>query len=174
MFDSKVSQSTLTKEFAVAEKKIHLAVSCRKYNPDKKTPKPKTHVKSSTQKKKSAKPDESKMDKKKTEFQKTGKLHQKILINPSLMMSTTKMTMIHCQTHLHPKKRTKMSGTKEDQGAEDTQAEMNTMPELISSDDNDAPPKSFDTKNPAGIPRMPHHLPKKFTTKNLPPQPHHK
>ena len=68
MFDSKVSQSTLTKEFAVAEKKLHLAVSGRKYNPGKKTPKPKTRFKFSTQKKKSAKQDEPKMDEKKTNF----------------------------------------------------------------------------------------------------------
>ena len=67
-----------------------------------------------------------------------------------------------------------MSGTKEDQGAEDTEAEMDTMPELISSDENDAPPKSFDTKNPAGIPKTSHHQPKIFTTKSPPPQPCHK
>ena len=57
-------------------------------------------------------------------------------------------------------KKAKMSDTKEDQGVEDTQAEMNTMPELISSNDDDAPPKSFDTENQACIPKM-------FTTKNL-------
>ena len=68
----------------------------------------------------------------------------------------------------------KMSGTKEDQGTEDTQAEMDTMPELISSDDDDALPKSFDTKNPAGIPNTSHHKPKMFPTKNPPPQPCHK
>ena len=71
-------------------------------------------------------------------------------------------------------KKAKISGTKEDQGAEDTQAEMDTMPELISSDDDDAPPKSFDSKNPAGIPKTSHHQPKTFTTKNPPPQPPHK
>ena len=56
-------------------------------------------------------------------------------------------------------KKAKMSDTKEDQGAEDTQAEMDTMPELISSNNGDTPPRSFDTKNPA-------HIPKTFTTKN--------
>ena len=61
MFDSKVSQSTLAKEFAVVEKKLHLAISGRKYDPGKTTPKSKTCVKSSTQNKKSAKPDEPKM-----------------------------------------------------------------------------------------------------------------
>ena len=66
-------------------------------------------------------------------------------------------------------KKAMMSGTKEDQGADDTQAEMDTMPELISSDDDDAPLKCFDTKNPAGIPKMSHHQPKMFTTKNPPP-----
>ena len=48
----------------MAEKKLHLAVNGRKYDPGKKTLKQKTRVKSSTQKKKSAKPDESKMDEK--------------------------------------------------------------------------------------------------------------
>ena len=35
MFDSKISQAALTKEFAVAEKKLHLAVRGRKYDPGK-------------------------------------------------------------------------------------------------------------------------------------------
>ena len=48
-----------------------------------------------------------------------------------------------------PKEMTpKMSGTKEDQSAENIQEEMDTMLELISDDDNDAPPKSFSTKDP--------------------------
>ena len=33
MFDSKISQAALTKEFAVPDKKLHLAVSSRKYDP---------------------------------------------------------------------------------------------------------------------------------------------
>ena len=65
-----------------------------------------------------------------------------------------------------------MSGTKEDQGAEDAKAEIDTMPELFSSNNDNAPPKHFDTKNPAGILKMSHHQPKIFTTKNPPPQPH--
>ena len=67
-----------------------------------------------------------------------------------------------------PKEMTpKMSGTKEDQSAENIQEGM----ELISDDDNDAPPKSFSTKDPTGIPKTSHHHPKKFTTKKPPPQP---
>ena len=38
MFHSKISQATLSKEFAVAEKKLHLAISGRKYDPGKKFP----------------------------------------------------------------------------------------------------------------------------------------
>ena len=58
-----------------------------------------------------------------------------------------------------------MSGTKEDQSAENIQEEMVTMPELISDDDNNAPPKNFNTKDPTGIPKTSHHQPKKFTAK---------
>ena len=36
MFDTKVSQAELAKEFAVAEKKLHMAVSGHKYDPGKK------------------------------------------------------------------------------------------------------------------------------------------
>ena len=36
LFNSKCTQLHVTKDFAVAEKKLHLAISGRKYNPDKK------------------------------------------------------------------------------------------------------------------------------------------
>ena len=36
MFDSKISQAALAKDFTVAEKKLHLAVSSRKYDPGNK------------------------------------------------------------------------------------------------------------------------------------------
>ena len=65
----------------------------------------------------------------------------------------------------------KMSGTKEGQSVENIQEEMNTMPEFMSDDNNDAPPKSFNTKDPTGIPKTSHHQPKKFTTKKPPPWP---
>ena len=54
-----------------------------------------------------------------------------------------------------PKEQPKMSGTKEDQGAENIQEpqEMGTMPELISDDDGDTPPKTFVSKNPTSIPK---------------------
>ena len=39
LFNSKHSQLLVAKDFAVAEKKLHLAVSRRKYNPGKKAPK---------------------------------------------------------------------------------------------------------------------------------------
>ena len=39
LFNSKYPQLLVAKDFAVAEKKLHLAVSRRKYNPGKKAPK---------------------------------------------------------------------------------------------------------------------------------------
>ena len=39
LFNSKYSQLLVAKDFAVAEKKLHLAVSGRKYDPGKKAPK---------------------------------------------------------------------------------------------------------------------------------------
>ena len=68
----------------------------------------------------------------------------------------------------------KMSDTKEDQSTENIQEEMDIMLELISDDDNDAPLKSFSTKDPTGIPKTSHHHPKKFTTKKPPPWPCHR
>ena len=62
MFDSKISQAALTKEFRVAKKKLHLAVSGRKYDPGKKFPKQKPSDKSEPEKKKAAKMDEPKTD----------------------------------------------------------------------------------------------------------------
>ena len=174
MFDSKVSQSTLIKEFAAVEKKLHLAVSGRKYNPGKKTPKPKNRVKSSTQKKKSAKPDEPKMDKK-TRIPEDKQASPEDPDQPQSDDVNDKDDDDLLPDPFAPKeKKAKMLDTKEDQGAKDTQAEMDTVLELFSSDDDDAPLKSFDTKNPAGIPKTSHHQPKTFTTKNPPPQPCHK
>ena len=157
----------------MAEKKLHLAVSARKYDPGKKTPKPKTCVKFSTQKKKSAKPDEPKMDKK-TGISEDKQSSPK---DPDQPQSDDVNDKDDDDDDLLPdpfapkEKKAKMSGTKEDPGAEHTQAEMDTMLELISSDDDDAPPKSFDMKNLAGIPKTFHHQPETFTTKNPPPQP---
>ena len=39
LFNTKYPQSLVAKDFAVAEKKLHLAVSRRKYDPGKKAPK---------------------------------------------------------------------------------------------------------------------------------------
>ena len=39
LFNTKYPQLLVAKDFAVAEKKLHLAVSGRKYNPGKKAPK---------------------------------------------------------------------------------------------------------------------------------------
>ena len=143
MFDSKVSQSTLTKEFAVVEKKLHLGVSGRKYNPGKKTPKPKSRVKSSTQKKKLAKPDKPKTIGK-TEILEDKQASPEDSDQPqSDDVNNEDDDDLLPDTFAPKEKKAKMSGTKEDQGAVDTQAEMDTMPELISSDDDDAPPKAL-------------------------------
>ena len=56
--DSKISQAALMKEFIVAEKKLHLAISGRKYDSGKRFPKQKPEPK----KKKAAKMDEPKTD----------------------------------------------------------------------------------------------------------------
>ena len=61
MFDSKISQTVLIKEFTVAEKKLHLAVSGRKYDLGKKFPKQKPCDKPKP-KKKAAKMDKPKTD----------------------------------------------------------------------------------------------------------------
>ena len=42
MFDTKTSQVKLAKEFIVSEKKLHLAISGRKYDPGKRVPKRKS------------------------------------------------------------------------------------------------------------------------------------
>ena len=63
MFHSKISQATLTKEFTVAEKKLHLAICGRKYDPGKNFPKKKPCDKPEPKKKKAAKMDEPKTDK---------------------------------------------------------------------------------------------------------------
>ena len=141
----------------MVEKKLYLAVGGRKYNPGKKTPKLKTRVKSSTQKKKSAKPDEPKMDKK-TKIPEDKQASPEDSDQPQSYDVNDENDDDSLPDTFAPKeKKAKMSGTKEDQGAEDAQAEMDTMPELILSDDDDAPLKSFDTKNPAGIPKTSHH-----------------
>ena len=62
MFDSKMSQAALTKEFVVAEKNLHLAVSGRKHDPGKKLLKQKPLDKPKPKKKKAAKTDEPKPD----------------------------------------------------------------------------------------------------------------
>ena len=62
MFHSKISQATLMKEFMVAEKKLHLAISGRKYDPGKKFPKQKPCDKPKPKKKKPVKTDEPKKD----------------------------------------------------------------------------------------------------------------
>ena len=173
MFDSKVSQSTLTKEFAVAEKKLHLAVSGRKYDPGKKTPKPKPRVKSSTQKKKSAKPDEPKTDKK-TKIPEDKQALPEDSDQPQSDDVINKDDNDSLPDPLHPKKRKPRCQAPKKTKVQKMHKQKWTVPELISSDDNDAPLKSFDTKNPAGIPKMSHHQPNTFTTKNPPLQPCHK
>ena len=60
--------------------------------------------------------------------------------------------------------------TKECLSAEDIQdtQDMNTMPELISSENDDTPQKTFTSENPTNIPKTFHHQPKTFFTKPKP------
>ena len=112
-------------------KKLHLAVSGRKYDPGKKTPKPKTCVKSRTQKKKSAKPHEPKMDEK-TGIPEDKQASPEDSDQPQSDDVNDEDDDNSLPDPFAPKeKKAKMSGTK-DQGAEDAQAEMDIMPELIS------------------------------------------
>ena len=73
VLDSKISQAALAKEFVVAEKKLHLAVSGRKYDPGKKFRKQKPHDKPNPKKNKASKTDEPT---KWSKFQKTSNLQK--------------------------------------------------------------------------------------------------
>ena len=95
MFDSKVSQSTLTKELilqSVAGNTIQA-----------KRPQNQKPVLSPAPKRRNQQSQMSQKQLGKPKFQKTSKLHPKILINQSPMMSMMKTMMICCQMHLHQK-----------------------------------------------------------------------
>ena len=151
MFDSKISQAALMKEFMVAEKKLHLAVSGRKYDPGKKFSKEKPCDKPETKKKKSAKMDEPKTDE-------VVKIPEDKQLSPEDLGEhqsddadddDNNDSLPDPFSPQQPKK-PKMLGTKEDQDEENTQTQtMDTdMPELISSDEEAPPQQALSTKKP--------------------------
>ena len=141
MFDSKISQAALTKEFVVAKKKLHLAVSGRKYDPGKKFPKMKA-----------TKTDEPKTDEA-VEIPEDKQPSPEDLGEPQSDESDDDDGDDLLPDWFSPSepKKPKMLGTKEDQDEENTQTQtMDTyMPELISSNEEAAPQKEFTTKKPS-------------------------
>ena len=170
-FNTKMSQAKCANLFAVHPKKLHMAVSGHKYGPGKKVSKCKSmEPLLATQKK------QEKTTMEKTEM--TGPTKE---ADAATMAPDDEISKLDTDDSLPdpfpPKEQPKMSSTKEHQGAENIQEpqEMDTMPELISDDDGDAPLKSFVSKNPTSIPKTSHHQPKMFTTKNPSPhKPHNK
>ena len=152
MFHSKICQVTLMKEFAVAKKRLHLAISGRKYDPGKKFPKKKPHDKPKPKKKKAAKVDEPKTDEvvkipddKEPSPEDLGKPQ-----SDDADDDDDDDDSLPDPFSLREPKRPKTSETKEDQDEENTQTQtMDTdMPELISSNEEAAPQKTFTTKKP--------------------------
>ena len=183
MFDTKISQAELSQDFAIAEKKLHMAVSGHKYDPGKKPSKRKGEPKDPKEQTEQKKPKMAQQaTTTETAWQATETESAQATHIPDTQADVEAEEQLlsdddddSLQDPFAPKEMTpKTSNTKEDKSAENVQEEMDTMPELISNDDNDALPKSFSTKDPTGIPKTSHHHPKKFSTKKPPPQPHHK
>ena len=149
MFDSKIPQAALAKEFVVAEKKLHLAVSSRKYDPGKKFLKQKSYDKPNPKKNKASKTDEPKTD----EVVKITEDKQPSPGNFGEPQSADNDdyddSLPDPFTPQEPKK-PKMMGTKDDQDEGDAQPMDTDMPELISSDEGDAPQQKFTTKKHCG------------------------
>ena len=159
MFHSKISQATLTKEFVVAKKKLHLAISGRKYDPGKEFPKQKPHDKPDLRKKKAAKMDEPKTD----EVVKIPEDKQSAPEDLGEPQSDDAEDdddddddddgndSLPDPFLLWEPKRPKTSETKDDQDEENTQTQTMDidMPELISSNEEAAPQKAFTTKKPS-------------------------
>ena len=151
MFHSKISQATLLKEFMVAKKKLHLAISGRKYDPGKKFPKQKPCDKPEPKKKKAAKADEPKTDQV-VEIPEDKEPSPEDLGEPQSddADDDDNDDSLPDPFSLQEPKRPKMLGTKEDQDEENTQTQTmaTDMPELISSDEEAVPQKTFTTKKP--------------------------
>ena len=122
MFHSKISQATLGKEFRVAEKKLHLAVSGRMYDPGKKFPKQKPRDKPKPKNKKAAKTDEPKTDKV-VKIPEDKQPSPEDLGEPQSDDTDDDNDDDSLPDPFSPQepKRPKMSGTKEDQDEENTQ-----------------------------------------------------
>ena len=142
MFDPKMSQAALTKEFVVAEKKLHLAVSGRKYDPGKKFPKQKPCDKPNPKKKKAAKTDEPKTDE-------VIKIPEDKQPSPENLGEPQSNDANHDDDDNSLPDPFTPLGTKEDQDEGDTQTMDTDMPELISSNEGGTPQQKFTTKKPS-------------------------
>ena len=151
MFDSKISQAAHTKNFVVAEKKLHLAISGRKYDPGKKFPKQKPHDKPEPKRKTSAKTDEPKTDEvvkipedKQPSPKDLGEQQSDDTDNYDDDDSLPDLFSPQEKPIKH-----KTSGTKEDQDEENIQTQkMDTdIPELISNNDEAHPQLKSQQRN---------------------------
>ena len=145
MFDLKISQAALVKEFVVAEKKLHLAISGRKHDPGKSFQN-RNPVINLNLKRKRLQRQMSQKQMKWSKFQKTRNLHQKI--GDANDDDDDDDSLPDTFSPQKPKK-PKTSGTKEDQDEENTQTMNTDMPELISSDEDATPQQAFTTKKPS-------------------------
>ena len=151
MFHSKISQAALMKQFVVAEKKLHLAISGRKYDPGKKFPKQKPRDEPEPKKKKAAETDEPKTDKV-VKIPEDKEPSPEDLGEPQSddAAAAEDDNSLPDPFSLQEPKRPKTLGTKEDQDEENIQTQTMDIdiPELIASDEEAAPQKTFTTKKP--------------------------
>ena len=140
LFNSKYPQLQVAKDFAVAEKKLHLATSGRKYDPGKKAPK-KRHTSNG----KTAAPKASTSQEQQPTQSKTVTEQQ-----PQSETITEQQPPSETITEQQPQSKTMT----------DTQQEH--VPSQFSSDDDEELPnlfltstKTFETKDPKSIPKKP-------------------
>ena len=156
-FNTKMSQAKCTDLFVVHPEKLHVAVSGWKYDPGKKVPKCKSMEPPLAIQKKQDRP-----SKEKTETTGPTKKSKTTTTAPNDQSSELD-TDDSLPDPFTPKDdqttQTKVS-SKEDLSTEDIQ--------VISSDDNDTPQKTFTSKNPTNIPKTSHQQLKTFSTKPVP------
>ena len=138
LFNSKYPQLLVAKDFAVAEKKLHLTVSGRKYDPGKKAPKRK-HT--SDVKTADPKPSTSQDQPQDESISEQQPQDESISEQQPQGMSATEQ---------------------QPQGKAGTDAQKSPVPSQFSDDDDDeipdlfaAAPKTFETKDPRSVPKKP-------------------
>ena len=153
MFDTKISQAEFAKEFAVSEKKLHLAISGRKYDPGKEVPERKSSDKLPA-KVKANKTNAPKIDKV-TKTQEAVELPEQDLGESEYGDTDKDNDDPDLFTPQGPEK-SKNSDTKEDPPEEEVESTEPIdvdadIPELISDDgEEEARPKQFTFKKPKG------------------------